>query len=104
MELDLVSSITSTNIRKITFTKSFALQDYPVGDTYWKKLDSSLCQLVDQSGCEHQLEMKFQAYNVQCWMVEFEEYLPKFHGKGRVTVVNQDSNMVVYCSDCAKQS
>ena len=84
VELDAISSITSTNIRKIVFTQSPAFREIPVNDTYWSRLDDILCRLADRLGC-HLLEVEF--LRVQVWRLNFEKYLPTFREKGLVRIV-----------------
>ena len=81
MELNLISSITSTKIQRIAFARALTLQGPPaLGHSDWAKLDDSLCQLVDQSECGLQLEVDEQAW----WGGElgFKKHLPRFHEKG----------------------
>ena len=68
VELDLISSITSTNIRKITFTQSLAPNRPTVPDhPNWTRLDNSLCRLVDRSECGLRLEVGFRAADARAW-------------------------------------
>jgi len=83
-ELNLISSITSTNIQKIAFTRPYSPpESLPLDHPNWTKLDYSLCQLVDRSECG--LEVEFQALDVQAWWsgeLGFKKYLPRFFEKG----------------------
>ena len=88
VELNIVSSITSANIQKITLVHSSTFRDYPVGHTYWARLDDSLCRSVDQLGCGgHRPEVEFQADEMQGKKLDFWEYLPRFCEKGEVRIV-----------------
>lgn len=87
MELDLISSITSANIRRISFTPLLSLEGQSDPDhTDWAKLDNSLCQLVGRLERGARLEVEFQALNTQAWsgVLDFKKYLPKFYEKGGV--------------------
>ena len=54
--VDLVSSITSTKIRKVTFVHT---RPY-MRSLDWGNLDDPLCRLVDQPGREHEVEVYFR--------------------------------------------
>ena len=104
MEPDLIRTIASPHIRKITFTQSRPYLKSiftSVGRTYWPKLDDSLRQLAD--GLKHglPLDVEFRFSHTTNWTGEppLEVYLPKIHEKGRVRVVGVQDNTVVYCSD-----
>ena len=86
-ESSLISSITSTNIRRITFTQSLAEGQEIPDRSDWAKLDKALCQLVDRLECGFQLEVEFQDLNTEAWWsggLGFKEYLPRFCEKGGV--------------------
>jgi len=89
VELDLISSITSTNIRKITFTQSLAPNRPTVPDhPNWTRLDNSLCRLVDRSECGLRLEVGFRAADARAWWngeLGFKKYLPRFYEKGEAS-------------------
>ena len=90
VELDLISSITSTKIRKIAFTQplTFEGQRGP-HSADWAKLDDSLCRLIDQLESGVQLEVEFQALDAQTrWSGElrFRRFLPRFYEKGEAGV------------------
>ena len=97
MEHELISSITSTNIEKITLTLSHGFYRFLPDHRYWRLLDNSLCQLVDRLGCGGQLIVEIQTYDFGGGM-EYGEYLPKFHEKGQVRVVDEASDSIIYCS------
>ena len=96
---DLVSSITSTKIQKIKFTQSAAFYDCPVGDTYWKRLDNSLCRLADRLGCEHRLLVEFHVIEVEDGELDMAKYLPTFSKKGWVRVWDEQTETDIYRSD-----
>ena len=87
MELDLISSITSTNMQRITFARPLTPQETPtLGYSNWPELDDSLCRLVDRLECGLQLEVEFKALNGQAWWdgeLGFRKHLPKFYEKGK---------------------
>ena len=65
----------------------------------WTKLDDILARLASRTEHENGLEVQFRGY----WGFgglsedEMNNYLPKFVGKGRMTVWYEDKP--VYCSD-----
>ena len=85
-ELNLISSIASTNIRRIAFTQLFSSKRQAALDNCnWTKLDEFLYRLVDRLEGGVQLEVEFRALNAQAWWTEelgFKKYLPRFCGKG----------------------
>jgi hypothetical protein len=105
-ELSLISSISSTNIRKITFAQSAAFHALVVDLVNWTQLDNALCHLVDRSEYGLRLEVEFRVRDAASRDRELdpEKYLPKFHEKGRVRILDEESGMVVYYSDRAKYS
>jgi len=90
LELILISSITSPNIRRMTFTRPLAFKGQSVMDhPNWTRLDDLLCDLADQSKCGPQLEVEFLALDVQEWWsgeLGFKKYLPRFYEKGETGV------------------
>jgi len=99
--LDLISSITSTNIRKITLTP---IRELSAEHTYRTQLDNSLSRLAKQSRCGLRLEVEFRAVRSNLWDKEWDlrKYLPRFiESNGRVRVVDR-TNTIVYCSDGAR--
>ena len=91
-ERGLISSITSTNFRKLVF-KVRLIGGSHLDDPCWTPLDSVLCGLVDRlqkSGSKNTLEVELQADCVELKAdacLEREEFLSKFREKGRVSVV-----------------
>jgi len=84
VELNVISSITSTKIQKIKFTRPLSPGETPVSDhPNWTLLDDSLCRLVDQPENGHRLEVEFQAFQ-EWWGGELglKKYLPRFYEKG----------------------
>jgi len=97
-ELDLISSITSTNIRKITLAP---FRELSAEHTYRTQLDNSLSRLANQSRCGLRLEVEFRAACSNVWDKEWDlrKHLPRFiESNGRVRVVDH-TNTIVYCSD-----
>lgn len=90
VELNLISSITSTNLRRIAFTQPLTLEGRTILDhPDWIRLDNSLCQLVDRLGCGPQLEVEFQALDAQIWWTAelgFKKHLPRFCEKRKAGV------------------
>ena len=85
LELALISSITSTKIQRITFTKRSNQCGRKVLPETWAQLDNSLCQLVERLEPGIRLEVKFRAFNAKAWWREergFEKCLPKSYEKG----------------------
>lgn len=96
-ELDIVSSITSTNIEKIIINRRAAF--YPVGDVVWTQLDNILTELAEKS--EHNVRLKVEFRGG--WIAERKEFdqkshLPKLIGKGQVTIWD-GLDKLIYCSD-----
>jgi len=89
MELNLVSSITSTNIQRITFTQPIGFEEPTVPDYCdWAVLDNSLCWLVDRLESGLWLEVEFQAFNLPTWWngeLDCEKWLPRFYERGGVS-------------------
>jgi hypothetical protein len=90
----ILSSITSTRLRKITFPASpvrnwdIILQDKDVQDS----VDEQLCGLVARlyrAGYRHTLEVEYQLTEVQeLYQRNLAEFLPKFRDQGFVTIVH----------------
>ena len=96
MELDFISSITSTNIEKIIINRSAEL-NHPVDDAVWTQLDDILTELAGRRGYQLvRLEVEFRGN----W--DFDQkmnYLPKFVERGRMIVCDRWSSYPIYCSD-----
>jgi len=108
-EVHLISSITSTSIRKVTFVHETLPRGLPRRDADWGILDDPLCQLVDRLGYKHELEvnLRFEVAGVMEVDEETRELrivnsLARFREKGRIRVVLVDvdhgSETVVYSS------
>ena len=86
LELNLISSIASTNIQRIAFTQASTPREPPgPGHPCWTQLDDSLCRLVGQLKCGLRLEVEFRVLNTQAWWsgeLGFKKYLPRFYEKG----------------------
>ena len=96
-ERALISSITSTNLRKLTFTSwiSHIEWDFLLHNPYWTPFDDVICELVDRlqkSGYKHTLEVVFRAefFNLN-EEVDHDKFLPKFKRRGRVRIVEISS-------------
>ena len=59
---NIISSITSTSIRKMTFVHNpwVGCRSYHRYHTAWEKLGNHLCRFVDRLGCERELEVDFR--------------------------------------------
>jgi len=99
VELNLISSITSMNIQKISLTSSLGFEGFSADHTYWTQLDNSLCQLANKS--RRKLEMVFGEVEAGArdTKPDFQKYIPRFIEKGRVRVVDKAGKTIVYCSD-----
>ena len=86
VELDLISSITSTNIQRIIFTQCLPPYELPLSDIpHWPILDDSLCRLVDRLECGRRLEVEFRGLNALAWWggeLGFKKCLPRSYEKG----------------------
>ena len=90
-----LSSITSTELRKITFLATnenyWWVVRRPVED--WALVDDQLCELVDRlcaMGYRHTLKAELRFFDVRDdpKIHNYATFLPKFREKGTVTVVN----------------
>jgi hypothetical protein len=87
-DANLISSITSMNIQKITFVYSISWAPCRVK---WGNLDNALCQLADRPGYKGKLEANF-------WIVgagvrvesEVAKSFAKFGERGRFVVTRAD--------------
>lgn len=102
VEPNLISSITSANISKITLVQSPTFQERPLGHTYWTQLDSSLCKLADQSKCKLRLEIELQGYDVDEGL-NFRKYLPRFHEEGRVRILVGKTRLIYYSDETERR-
>ncbi|KAF9647255.1 hypothetical protein BDM02DRAFT_3188164 [Thelephora ganbajun] len=92
-EVDLITSITSTNIRKITFTYLSSVQRLSWYGVHWGVLDNPLSLLVNRLGCKRQLEVEFRILDVK--VIEMDgaramvivNSLAEFREKGKIRVV-----------------
>ena len=102
-ELDHISSIASTKIKRIIikYSPAFVLR----GDhTYWKELDNILVRLAERSEYKLRLEVEFRGSYVvsdKGQVPDLMRYLPRFVEKGRMIVFDPDEK-VLFCSDEAK--
>jgi hypothetical protein len=86
LDLDLLSSITSTSIEKITFTLSNTHR-FPPDHIYWSRVDGRLCQLADRLGRQGRLEIEIRVYHL-VHDARHTDYLLGFQEKGQVRVVH----------------
>lgn len=93
-EIDLLSGITSKNIRKITITKSVAGEFLDSNSYYWHGLDTVLCRLCPQEG-PTELEVEIQSASHRGGL-KYIGYLPGFQRVGRVRFVYDEK--VLYCN------
>lgn len=98
-ELSPISSITSTNIEKITINRNNRFI-VPVTDTIWKQLDNILTKLVERSEYKLKLEVELRGHwNIRGKVFDRKESrLPKFVKKGRMMAWGCRDELV-YCSD-----
>jgi len=91
---DLLSSITSTKIRKVTFVHVPSSRR----SLGWGNLDDPLCRLIGRPGCKHKVEVDIRFPDAGA--VELDEptaepkivrSLAKFREKGRMRVIWMDS-------------
>ena len=111
MEPPIISTITSSHIRKITFIAEckrgllhwFNSAIY----NYFPELDACLRQVADQLTHELPLNVEIRlsiAEDCDWDELHLEEQLPRVHEKGRVRVVDHHYDEVLYCSDGTSQS
>jgi hypothetical protein len=101
--VDFLLSITSIEIQKMIVRLSSIFRQFPVGHTYWVRLDDVLCQLVDRPEYyKLQLEVEFSAPR-RTWDEESDlnMYLPRFHEKGWVRFVGVEYERAYYSDFCA---
>ena len=88
----LISSITSTNLRKLIFVPIPPLiqLEYLMDNPCWIPFDDTICRLVDRlrvSGYTNMLEVEFRLLFIDpVREARHRTFLPKFKEKGRVTV------------------
>lgn len=85
-ELTFISSITSTNFRKLVFS-AHDFRPQSLGSSCWVPFDDVVCKLVDKlraSGSANTFDIEFN-FEIVFGIFEGEEtFLPKFREKGRV--------------------
>jgi hypothetical protein len=92
-ERSLISSITSTNFRKLILNTKYFIRDSHLNNPSWIPFDDMLCELIDRlqiSGYRHILEVEFRPDHVELKegeSLEDQGILPKFREKGRVSVI-----------------
>ena len=101
-EVDILSSITSAGIQKISLTYRRPAWIFSSRDIDWEVFDEPLCRLVDRSGRTCELEVDFRilgAGDGEAEATAIENSLVKFREKGRIRVVwvgRDGSERVVY--------
>lgn len=103
--VNLLSSITSASIQKVTFVVSSTLRH--IAD--WRNLNDPLCRLVDQSGYKYEVEVDFQFVDTEAMEVDkvtgqlkIVRSLAKFRKKGQMRVIQVDSGgsrSIIYSSN-----
>ena len=109
-EANLVSSVTSSNIRKVTFVGESSAGFLSRGGD-WGVLDETLCRLADRLGSKRVLDVDFRLVDTEVEVMvggeralepERVDSLARFREKGRVRVIRvclDGSENVVYTSD-----
>ena len=59
-ETEIISSITSTSIRKITLVHQWSIPSLSCGSVNWGTFNEPLCRLVDGLGFTHELEVEIR--------------------------------------------
>ena len=100
-ELDLIPTVTSVNIEKITINR-FDLENQQVeNNATWERFDGILTELAKLPREENRLEVEFR-YLCADDSGEVDQepclsnYLPEFVQKGQVTVRNKRNQLVHY--------
>ena len=102
VELDLVSSISSTIMERIVFTHTTTFWP-PPDHAFWTQLDVILTRLVGRLERGLRLELEFRNFiSTRCEGSDFGEHLPKFVERGRVSVFGT-RNDLIYCSDDVRE-
>jgi hypothetical protein len=108
-EQALISSITSTNFRKLIFNGKFFIRSSRLDNPSWMRFDDMLCELTDRLrklGHEHILEVEFYAEHVYVKHIEGLRHpgvLPKFREKERVSIVETGTGLSWEWSECDKR-
>ena len=102
---DLLSSITSTGVQKVTLVIRGCSRD----DINWEILDWPLCRLAEQSECKHELEVIFRFVGARVMKPDqpteesnIVRSLANSRGKGRMRVVRMGEDggeSVIYSSN-----
>jgi len=107
-EANLISSITSTSVQKVTFVHESLVWGFESRHVNWGILDDPLCQLVDRSRCKRELEVDFRLAGTEDmgtdkWTGDLKIVgsFQKFRGRARMRVIWVDrdgSEHVIYSS------
>ena len=68
--MDLLLSITSTSIRRVSIVHKPLTPTYSVN---WRDFNNPLCQLVDRSGGKHEVEVGFRFKDARAMELEVDE-------------------------------
>lgn len=97
-ELMLISSIASTNFRKLVFVSRELRKLFHFVEFGWAEFDDMICGLVDRlrsSRYNHTLEVEFRTESVELGEEHYSTILPKFREKGRVEIVVEGSDRML---------
>jgi len=101
----LLSSITSTELRKIIFPMGYMYNSWIFAARIreWAMIDKQLCELVarlGRTGYRHTLEVEVQFTEVDHdpGKYEFTEFLPEFRERGVVTIIDTVHDLVLHSS------
>ena len=96
-EAEIISSITSSSIRKISLVYRWSVASYSWRTTHWGTLNEPLCQLVDRLGSTHGLEVEIRTVDVggggtyeDTDLGVIVSSLAAFREKGRIRLVYVD--------------
>ena len=90
----LISSISSTELRKVTFLLryTYSWTSFAQQTEGWASIDKALCGLVDRlstEGYRHTLEAQLRLRGIRYdGKHDFTKFLPEFREKGVVTVID----------------
>jgi len=101
----LLSSITSTELRKVIFPVGYMYNSWIFAARIleWAVIDKRLCDLVarlGRTGYRHTLEVevRFTEIDDAPGKYEFTQFLPEFRKKGVVTIIDAVHDLVLHSS------